>query len=76
MTRPTMVGMPARISHTFGEDARDSGERTRPRVRAAAPSLPRTSCIAGEDCFGEGAETSTRGRVRSRNTPPRSFSEV
>ena len=33
----------------------------RPRVRAAAPRCRDLLCFAGENCFGEGAETSTRG---------------
>ena len=48
--------------------AESSGERTRPCVRAAAPRC--RELLAWRSCFGEGAETRTRGACAPR-TPRR-----
>jgi len=45
-----------------------SGERTRLRVRAAAPRCRELPALRGKTCFGGGAETSTRGACAPRNT--------
>src|SRR5436853_5902105 len=65
--RPGHGGRHGSYLHCFSakfQARRESGERTRPRVLAIAPSRSRTLLDRPESHFGEGAEMCTRGRVR------------
>gem|GEM_PF-6946763 len=57
------------LAPAFSEDARHFWGATRPRVRAAAPRCRDLLAMRTQSCFGEGAETSTRGACAPRNPP-------
>jgi len=74
----TLHKLPMNLPKRAGLRDRESGQHTRPRVLASAPSPTRTSPpleprisqiftdkTVSEDAFGEGAKDRTRGRVRS-----------
>ena len=60
--------LPGNLMLQRNRGAESSGERTRPCVRAAAPRCRER--LAWRSCFGEGAETRTRGACAPR-TPQR-----